>query len=66
MFNACGPQLWDWGGDGPLLCLLPRSTLQTLRCAGCQLHLGYAYRCTPGHLDYKRDLFCLDVGAVER
>ncbi|XP_024420762.2 protein Mis18-alpha [Desmodus rotundus] len=40
-------------------------TLQTLRCAGCQLHLGYAYRCTPGHLDYKRDLFCLDVGAVE-
>ncbi|XP_036896446.1 protein Mis18-alpha [Sturnira hondurensis] len=40
-------------------------TLQTLRCAGCELRLGYFYRCTPGHLDYKRDLFCFDVGAVE-
>ncbi|KAF6120372.1 MIS18 kinetochore protein A [Phyllostomus discolor] len=40
-------------------------TLQALRCAGCEQHLGYAYRCTPGHLDYKRDLFCLDVDAVE-
>ncbi|KAM5335296.1 protein Mis18-alpha isoform 1-T1 [Glossophaga mutica] len=40
-------------------------TLQTLRCAGCARPLGYAYRSTPGHLDYKRDLFCLDVDAVE-
>lgn len=45
---------------------LSRSILETLRCAGCALSLGYIYRCTPGHLDYKRDLFCLGVGATER
>ncbi|XP_070259794.1 protein Mis18-alpha [Myotis yumanensis] len=39
--------------------------LETLRCAGCALSLGYIYRCTPGHLDYKRDLFCLGVEATE-
>ncbi|XP_059542297.1 protein Mis18-alpha [Myotis daubentonii] len=39
--------------------------LEALRCAGCALSLGYIYRCTPGHLDYKRDLFCLGVGATE-
>ncbi|KAK1344378.1 hypothetical protein QTO34_014945 [Cnephaeus nilssonii] len=39
--------------------------LETLRCAGCALPLGHVYRCTPGHLDYKRDLFCLGVGATE-
>ncbi|XP_036284977.2 protein Mis18-alpha, partial [Pipistrellus kuhlii] len=39
--------------------------LETLRCAGCALPLGHIYRSTPGHLDYKRDLFCLGVGATE-
>ncbi|XP_036098966.1 protein Mis18-alpha [Molossus molossus] len=39
--------------------------LETLHCAGCALSLGYIYRCTPDHLDYKRDLFCLKVEATE-
>ncbi|XP_012368951.1 protein Mis18-alpha-like [Octodon degus] len=39
--------------------------LETLYCAGCLLHLGYMYRCTPKHLDYKRNLFCLSVKAIE-
>ncbi|XP_011892443.1 PREDICTED: protein Mis18-alpha isoform X1 [Cercocebus atys] len=39
--------------------------LQTLYCAGCSLNLGYVYRCTPKNLDYKRDLFCLSVEAIE-
>uniref|UniRef100_A0A096NY41 Protein Mis18-alpha n=1 Tax=Papio anubis TaxID=9555 RepID=A0A096NY41_PAPAN len=40
--------------------------LETLYCAGCSLNLGYVYRCTPKNLDYKRDLFCLSVEAIER
>ncbi|KAM6161939.1 protein Mis18-alpha [Erethizon dorsatum] len=39
--------------------------LETLYCTGCSLHLGYVYRCTPRHLDYKRNLFCLSVEAIE-
>ncbi|XP_037380931.1 protein Mis18-alpha [Talpa occidentalis] len=39
--------------------------LQTLYCAGCSLNLGFLYRCTPKGLDYKRDLFCLSVEAIE-
>ncbi|XP_052597073.1 protein Mis18-alpha [Peromyscus californicus insignis] len=39
--------------------------LETLYCTGCSLRLGYVYRCTPKNLDYKRDLFCLSVEAIE-
>ncbi|XP_002761411.1 protein Mis18-alpha [Callithrix jacchus] len=39
--------------------------LETLYCTGCSLNLGYVYRCTPKNLDYKRDLFCLSVEAIE-
>ncbi|XP_045373792.1 protein Mis18-alpha isoform X1 [Camelus bactrianus] len=41
------------------------SILEPLYCAGCSLSLGYVYRCTPEDLDYKRDLFCLSVEAIE-
>ncbi|XP_022371883.1 protein Mis18-alpha [Enhydra lutris kenyoni] len=39
--------------------------LEALSCTGCSLRLGYVYRCTPKSLDYKRDLFCLSVEAIE-
>lgn len=39
--------------------------LETLYCTGCSLNLGYVYKCTPKSLDYKRDLFCLSVKAIE-
>ncbi|MGH0138240.1 UNVERIFIED_CONTAM: hypothetical protein FKN15_069577 [Acipenser sinensis] len=35
-----------------------------LSCGGCYSELGKIYTCTPKNLDYKRDVFCLNVMSV--
>ncbi|XP_051870647.1 protein Mis18-alpha [Pristis pectinata] len=36
-----------------------------LSCSGCSLSLGRMYLCTPVHLDFKRNMYCLAVAYIE-
>ncbi|KAE8621630.1 hypothetical protein XENTR_v10004902 [Xenopus tropicalis] len=40
-------------------------TFETVSCGGCSSVMGKIYRCTPKHLDFKRDLFSLNIDAVD-
>ncbi|KAG8450250.1 hypothetical protein GDO86_002776 [Hymenochirus boettgeri] len=40
-------------------------TFETVSCSGCSSVMGKVYRCTPKHLDFKRDLISLNIDAVD-
>ncbi|XP_078514535.1 protein Mis18-alpha [Lissotriton helveticus] len=39
--------------------------IESLFCSGCSSCIGKMYKSTPRHLDFKRDLYCLDVDAID-